>query len=832
MQYENDESKMGRLPASRGRSPYRETGVLKSSRSRSSCGRISSSSHSPIRNNGNTKLSLACRKRSLSSSRSRSNRVRRNYSSSRSPVRQNGASKQSPARRNSSSSSSRSRSTRGRRNYSSSRSPARKNGATKHSPARRNSTSSSSRSRSSRRRRNYSSSRSPVRQNGATKQSSTRRNSSSSSSRSRSNRGRRNYSSSRSPVRQNGASKQSPARKNSSSSSSRSRSNLGKRNFISSRSPVRKNGATKHSPARRNSSSSSSRSRSNRGRRNYSSSRSPVRNYGAAKQTSARRDSSSRSRSSRGRRNYRKNTSSLSRSSGVRGRNRSNSFQKESGSAKDTYSSSRSRSRSRLSKGLDITGNISKNYNQGVKKHLHRRSPDILENLTKKVRLIGGCSTVDQLSDRSISHPAFFVQLASFLLDLSCKTCRLMLTRSNEKNTEVQGMINIDKDVMDLICNECNVIFERWRSKQPDLKTTGCGENDLSNCENSMDFDVVPVLNDNNAHSNNESQLKSENVKEIGEHKIATQKRTRIIKANSPPMRGNPKLYKRKIGAVRAISDTLSQKTRKLLPESYYHKKKVISMSSDDENYIATVNPLKLDSVSAGFARSGNSLFMVGVAKYVTRNSSPISKGKVDNAHDKLVSDQEEMVSFGITLDNEGEILEPELRSRSPVHINMDPVGRQQFVLPESLPSVTPATRVYFEPTSQILDANETLQPKIVDIIRSPIRKTADIIKDREPEIADIVGTDAPEIAGSVNSPEPEITDIVDNPEPEIIDGVEFFEVEFIMKHRRKNAINEYFVRWRGYDSTFDTWEPEVNLEEGAEEVLRDYRKRLSKGRG
>ncbi len=61
-------------------------------------------------------------------------------------------------------------------------------------------------------------------------------------------------------------------------------------------------------------------------------------------------------------------------------------------------------------------------------------------------------------------------------------------------------------------------------------------------------------------------------------------------------------------------------------------------------------------------------------------------------------------------------------------------------------------------------------------------------------------------------------------PPPELIDGEEEYEVETIIRHRskgRKKKINEYFVSWKGYPSSENSWVKEVDLH--APELLEEY---------
>jgi hypothetical protein len=49
-------------------------------------------------------------------------------------------------------------------------------------------------------------------------------------------------------------------------------------------------------------------------------------------------------------------------------------------------------------------------------------------------------------------------------------------------------------------------------------------------------------------------------------------------------------------------------------------------------------------------------------------------------------------------------------------------------------------------------------------------------------------------------------------PSPEIIDGEPEYEVESILNHKGKGATWKYLVKWKGYDLSDATWEPEDNI--------------------
>ena len=49
-------------------------------------------------------------------------------------------------------------------------------------------------------------------------------------------------------------------------------------------------------------------------------------------------------------------------------------------------------------------------------------------------------------------------------------------------------------------------------------------------------------------------------------------------------------------------------------------------------------------------------------------------------------------------------------------------------------------------------------------------------------------------------------------PPPDLIDGEEEYEVEAILRHRGKPGHHTFLIRWKGYSTAEDTWEPERNL--------------------
>lgn len=60
------------------------------------------------------------------------------------------------------------------------------------------------------------------------------------------------------------------------------------------------------------------------------------------------------------------------------------------------------------------------------------------------------------------------------------------------------------------------------------------------------------------------------------------------------------------------------------------------------------------------------------------------------------------------------------------------------------------------------------------------------------------------------------------NPPPDVIDGDNEYEVEAILGHKIKRNRTHYLVKWKGYSSAENSWEPASNLD-NAKEILQPY---------
>jgi len=61
-------------------------------------------------------------------------------------------------------------------------------------------------------------------------------------------------------------------------------------------------------------------------------------------------------------------------------------------------------------------------------------------------------------------------------------------------------------------------------------------------------------------------------------------------------------------------------------------------------------------------------------------------------------------------------------------------------------------------------------------------------------------------------------------PPPDIDNDEERWEIEAIVNHRRRGRKHNFLVKWKGYDITEATWEPDTCFDGGGEEILKEYR--------
>ena len=62
---------------------------------------------------------------------------------------------------------------------------------------------------------------------------------------------------------------------------------------------------------------------------------------------------------------------------------------------------------------------------------------------------------------------------------------------------------------------------------------------------------------------------------------------------------------------------------------------------------------------------------------------------------------------------------------------------------------------------------------------------------------------------------------------PNEIDDTQYFNMETILKDRLKKGVRQYLVKWEGYDSSYNTWEPASVFV--SPQVIEDYWERKSK---
>ena len=61
-------------------------------------------------------------------------------------------------------------------------------------------------------------------------------------------------------------------------------------------------------------------------------------------------------------------------------------------------------------------------------------------------------------------------------------------------------------------------------------------------------------------------------------------------------------------------------------------------------------------------------------------------------------------------------------------------------------------------------------------------------------------------------------------PPPDLIEGEEEYEVEAILKHQGTGKRRKYLVKWLGYPTSQNSWEPEDALK-NSQELLSEYKK-------
>ena len=62
-------------------------------------------------------------------------------------------------------------------------------------------------------------------------------------------------------------------------------------------------------------------------------------------------------------------------------------------------------------------------------------------------------------------------------------------------------------------------------------------------------------------------------------------------------------------------------------------------------------------------------------------------------------------------------------------------------------------------------------------------------------------------------------------PPPDLIEENEEYEVEAILAHKVIRGTRRYLIKWRGYASAENSWEPEQHLIPNAVDLLAAYKK-------
>ena len=60
-------------------------------------------------------------------------------------------------------------------------------------------------------------------------------------------------------------------------------------------------------------------------------------------------------------------------------------------------------------------------------------------------------------------------------------------------------------------------------------------------------------------------------------------------------------------------------------------------------------------------------------------------------------------------------------------------------------------------------------------------------------------------------------------PPPDLVNGELEYEVKAIVTHKPQGQRNLYLVKWKGYPTSDNTWEPVRNLD-NAKQILEEYK--------
>ncbi|KAI6243765.1 putative chromo domain-containing protein LHP1 isoform X3 [Aphelenchoides fujianensis] len=108
------------------------------------------------------------------------------------------------------------------------------------------------------------------------------------------------------------------------------------------------------------------------------------------------------------------------------------------------------------------------------------------------------------------------------------------------------------------------------------------------------------------------------------------------------------------------------------------------------------------------------------------------------------------------------------------------------------------------------------------DPMASISRKAGELLFVAARGAAQNVAAENSQMAPKQKEPKPKKDEEEDVEGEESEDDEESYEVDYIMKTRMQRGKRFFYIHWKGFDETFDTWEPEENLD-GAQEIVKAF---------